>query len=71
MGKHEGSSTNLQTIPVDGAQAFHLRATAIFDRAEALAQNDSLKQCIELDSLAVIYAKLNRGAEFVAGLGED
>ena len=67
----KGSPTNIQSIPVEGAQAFHRRATAIFDRAEALTDDESIRQRVELERLSVIYAKLNRGADFVAGLRED
>ena len=70
-GDWTGSADNLQSIPVAGAQAFHRRATAIFDRAEALTEDESLRQCVELERLSVIYAKLNRGVDFIAGLGED
>ena len=61
----------LDTMPALQAQAFLEKATAIFDRAEKLAEDEAIRGRVQLERVPVMYVKLIRGPKFVAELGED
>jgi len=61
----------LDTMPAPAAQVFLKKATAIFDRAERLADNQQILNRVKLERSAIMYVKLQRGPEFVIQLGED
>ena len=53
--------------PMDSAfltKAFIEEASALYDRAEALAENDEIRQRVERDRLPIMYVQLCRGKAF-------
>ena len=74
IAKNDGPGTGvpgLDTMPAPAAQVFLKKATAIFDRAERLADNQQILNRVKLERSAIMYVKLKRGPEFVIQLGED
>jgi len=62
---------NLVRMAAPAAGAFLKRATAIFNRAEALAKDGQIQTGVELERLPIMYVELERGPECVALLGEN
>ena len=53
------------------ARPFVTRADAIFDRAEGMAENDTIRARVQLERASVLYLKLENGPDFVTDLGQD
>ena len=54
------------------SEDFIKQAVALYDEAEALAENDEIRTRVRRDRLPILYVQLCRGPEFVRGLfGED
>jgi len=62
---------SLGRMPAPAAQAFLKKATAIFDRAERLADDQKILDRVKLERSPIMYVKLQRGPEFVIQLGDD
>ena len=66
-----GAGPDYKIIPEDRALEFLKKATAVYNRAEKLAENELVRRRAELARLPIMYVKLERGPGFVAQLGED
>ena len=57
--------------PAPWQKPFVKRADRIFDRAERLAENATIRGRVALERASVMYLKLERGPKFATELGQD